>query len=139
MTESLAFQLRNANKLTACINVKIRYADLNTYSKQATMPYSSSDHILVKKAKELFTSLYDRRLLIRLIGIRFSHLVGGGQQIRLFEDSEEMINLYSAMDKIRKKFGQTAVKHAIAMGSTNMSNGNPFNGEPPVIPAHRRI
>jgi len=139
MTESLAFQLRNANKLTACINVKIRYADLNTYSKQATIPYSSSDHILVKKAKELFTSLYDRRLLIRLIGIRFSHLVGGGQQIRLFEDSEEMINLYSAMDKIRKKFGQTAVKHAIAMESSNMSNGNPFNGEPPVIPARRRI
>jgi DNA polymerase-4 len=139
MTESLAFQLRNANKLTACINVKIRYADLNTYSKQATIPYSSSDHILVKKAKELFTSLYDRRLLIRLIGIRFSHLVGGGQQIRLFEDSEEMINLYSAMDKIRKKFGQTAVKRAIAMESSNMSNGNPFNGEPPVIPAHRRI
>jgi DNA polymerase-4 len=139
MTESLAFQLRNANKLTACINIKIRYADLNTYSKQATIPYSSSDHILVEKAKELFTSLYDRRLLIRLIGIRFSHLVGGGQQIRLFEDSEEMINLYSAMDKIRKKFGQTAVKHAIAMESSNMSNENPFNGEPPVIPAHRRI
>lgn len=139
MTESLAFQLRSANKLTACINVKIRYADLNTYSKQATMPYSSSDHILVEKAKELFTSLYDRRLLIRLIGIRFSHLVGGGQQIRLFEDSEEMINLYSAMDKIRKKFGQTAVKRAIAMESSNMSNENPFNGEPPVTPAHRRI
>ena len=138
MTESLTFQLRSANKLTACINVKIRYADLNTYSKQATIPYASSDHILVKKAKELFSSLYDRRLLIRLIGLRFSHLVGGGQQIRLFEDTEEAINLYIAMDHLRKKFGQDAVKRAVAMGSINMSNGNPFNGEPPVIPANRR-
>ena len=34
MTENLAYQLRRGKKLTACVSVKIRYSDFNTYSKQ---------------------------------------------------------------------------------------------------------
>ncbi|MBT8299847.1 MAG: DNA polymerase IV, partial [Maribacter sp.] len=77
MTENLAFQLRRGEKLTACIAVKIRYSDFNTYTKQMRIPYTSADHILIPKILELFKALYNRRLLVRLIGIRFSHLVSG--------------------------------------------------------------
>ena len=38
MTENLAYQLRRGEKLTACIAVKIRYSDFNTYSKQLRIP-----------------------------------------------------------------------------------------------------
>ena len=115
MTEKLAFQLRSENKLTACITVKIRYSNFDTHTTQSRISYTSSDHTLIAKAKELFDKLYERRMLIRLIGIRFSHLVGGGNQINLFEDSEEIINLYQAMDHLRKKFGNTAVLRAIGL------------------------
>jgi DNA polymerase-4 len=115
MTEKLAFQLRSENKLTACITVKIRYSNFDTHTAQSRISYTSSDHTLIAKAKELFDKLYERRMLIRLIGIRFSHLVGGGNQINLFEDSEEIINLYQAMDHLRKKFGNTAVLRAIGL------------------------
>ena len=47
MTENLAYQLRRGDKLTACITVKIRYSDFNTYSKQLRIPYTSADHILI--------------------------------------------------------------------------------------------
>ena len=73
MTENLAYQLRRGEKLTACISVKIRYSDFNTYSKQMRIPYTSADHILIPKILDLFKNLYNRRLLVRLIGIRFSH------------------------------------------------------------------
>ncbi len=139
MADNLAFQLRSGNKLAACVTVKIRYADFQTYSKQRKIPYTSLDHTLVETTLDLFNSLYDRRVLIRLIGVRLSNLVGGSYQIRLFEDSEKMIRLYQSMDRIRNRFGAQAVQRAATMDIKSIaSTGNPFNGQPPVIPAHRR-
>lgn len=139
MTENLAYQLRRGEKLTACIAVKIRYSDFNTYSKQMRIPYTSADHILIPKILELFKILYNRRLLVRLIGIRFSHLVSGNYQINLFEDTEEALNLYQAMDHIRNKYGDKSVVRASAMGKNTIGRmHNPFNGQPPPVLAHRK-
>ena len=139
MTENLAYQLRRGDKLTACIAVKIRYSDFNTYSKQLRIPYTSADHILISKILELFRTLYNKRMLVRLVGIRFSHLVSGNYQINLFEDTEETLNLYQAMDHVRKRFGDRSVFRASAMGAKTIGRmHNPFNGLPPVVLAHRK-
>ena len=139
MAENLSYQLRVGNKLTACVSIKIRYSDFQTYSKQRRIHYTSLDHTLIQTTLELFDLLYQRRVLIRLIGVRFSHLVGGSYQMRLFEDSEKLIKLYQSMDKIRNRYGQKAVKRAVTMGVKSVgAMTNPFNGQPPIIPAHRR-
>jgi DNA polymerase-4 len=139
MTENLAFQLRRGQKLTACITVKLRYSDFQTYSKQVRIPYTSADHILIDKVLDTFRQLYNRRLLVRLIGVRFSHLVGGNYQINLFEDNEKIIRLYQAMDHIRQRFGDRSVIRAASMGARTIGRmDNPFDGGPPVILAHRR-
>lgn len=139
MTENLAYQLRRGEKLTACISVKLRYSDFNTYSKQLRIPYTSADHILIPKILDLFKTLYNRRLLVRLVGIRFSHLVSGNYQINLFEDTEETLNLYNAMDTIRNRYGDKSVVRASAMGKNTIGRmHNPFNGLPPVELAHRK-
>jgi DNA polymerase-4 len=139
MTENLAYQLRRGEKLTACINVKIRYSDFNTYSKQLRIPYTSADHILIPKILDLFKTLYNRRLLVRLIGVRFSHLVAGNYQIDLFEDTEETLNLYNAMDAIRKRYGDKSVLRAAGMDAKTIGRmNNPFDGRPPVVLAHRK-
>ncbi len=138
MAENLAFQLRQGDKLTACLTVKIRYSDFNTYTLQKRIPYSSNDNTLISIAKELFEKLYNKRLLVRLVGVRCSHLVGGGHQINLFEDNVETLRLYQAMDKIRNRYGINAVKRAKTMESNGLGRMNPFNGMPPVILAHRR-
>jgi len=138
MAENLAYQLRNGNKLTACVTVKIRYSDFQTYTKQKRIPYTSLDHTLIAIVLDLFEKMYERRVLIRLIGVRFSNLVGGTYQIRLFEDSEKLIKLYQAMDHLRNQYGKNAVKRAIAMDVKTIGGMNPFNGQAPIIPAHRR-
>ena len=139
MTENLAYQLRRGDKLTSCIAVKIRYSDFNTYTKQLKIPYTSADHILIPKIRELFKKLYNRRLLVRLIGIKFSHLAGGNYQINLFDDNEEVLSLYSAMDKIRGRYGDRSVLRAASMGARTIGRmTNPFNGEPPIVLAHRK-
>lgn len=128
MTEKLAFQLRSEQKLTACVTVKIRYSDFNTYTMQARIPYTSLDHILIEKVNDLFEKLYQKRMLIRLIGIRFSHLVQGGHQYNLFEQTLQQIQLYQAMDKIRKRYGKDAVNRAGGMDFKS-HDFNSFSGK----------
>ncbi len=138
MAENLAFQLRRGEKLTSCVTVKVRYSDFNTYTLQNRIPYTSADHVLISKVLELFDKLYNKRLLVRLIGVRFSHLVNGGYQINLFEDATEMINLYHAMDYIRDKHGDRKVMRAGGIEARTISRFNPFTGEPPPLLANRR-
>ena len=138
MAENLAFQLRNGGKLTSCVTVKIRYSDFNTYTKQCKIPYTAADHILINRVDELFNQLYQRRLLIRLVGVRFSDLVPGGTQIDLFEDTRRTVGLYQAMDRIRNRFGARSVMRASTFGAKTIGGVlNPFNGEPPIVLAHR--
>lgn len=127
MTENLAYQLRKEGKLTSIVAVKIRYSDFDTHTKQMRIPYTSTDHTLMKVVKELFDKLYERRVLIRLVGVRFSGLVNGGYQINLLEDAEHTIRLYQEMDYVRKRFGDNAVKRVSAMGF-QMRRFNPFKG-----------
>jgi DNA polymerase-4 len=69
MTERLTFQLRKQERLTGCVTVKLRYANFDTVSKQMVISYTASDTVLLKKVKELFAKLYDKRMLVRLIGL----------------------------------------------------------------------
>lgn len=140
MAENLAFQLRRGQKLCSCITIKVRYSDFNTYTKQLKIPYTSADHILIPKTVELFKKLYSKRLLVRLVGVRFSDLVSGNYQINLFEDTEEQIRLYEALDNIRLRFGERSVYRVSTMGAKTIGRfHNPFNGEPPVVLAHRKM
>lgn len=112
MVEKTAYELRKQEKLTSCVTVKIRYSNFDTHTLQKRIPYTSFDHVLADVARELFSRLYQRRMLIRLVGVRFSNLVRGVQQLDIFDDTPEKINLYLAMDRIRRRFGRDAVCRA---------------------------
>ncbi|MDN3670170.1 DNA polymerase IV [Echinicola jeungdonensis] len=127
MAEQLATKLRQKKQLTCCVSVKIRYSDFDTHTMQQRIPYTAADHTLIPIIKELFRKLYNRRLLIRLIGIRFSALVNGHYQINLFEDTQESVRLYQALDRINIKYGDKTVCRAIGINAKR-HNFNPFNG-----------
>jgi DNA polymerase-4 len=115
MVEKLCFDLRKKQRLTSCVTVKIRYSNFDTHTLQKRVAYTSFDHQLIPVAKELFARLYQRRMLIRLIGVRFSHLVQGSQQLNMFEDTPAQVNLYRAMDMLRNRYGKEKVQRAIAL------------------------
>ena len=106
MTEKIAFELRSQNRLSGCVSVKIRYSDFQTEQMQATIPYTASDHVLIQKIKELFNKLYSKRQLIRLVGVRFTDLIAGTHQINMFDDTQELIRLYQAIDSVKKHYGE---------------------------------
>lgn len=121
MVEKLSFELRDSQKLCSCITIKIRYADFNTYTKQRRIPYTANDQTLLRHGYELFDKLYERRQLIRLVGIKFSGLVRGNYQISLFDDTVEQIQLIQQLDHIRVRFGQDAIGRACSLPEENDS------------------
>ncbi|MGJ8661078.1 MAG: DNA polymerase IV [Bacteroidota bacterium] len=138
MAENLAFQLRRGKKVSACVTVKVRYSDFQTKTLQKRIPYTSADHDLIPLVSELFDRVYNRRLLVRLIGVRYSELVNGHHQMSLFDDKIEYVHLYQAMDKIRLRFGDRAVLRAVGIEARTIGRWNPFSGEPPPLLANRR-
>jgi DNA polymerase-4 len=112
MVEKIAFKMRKKQKLASVVTVKIRYSNFDTYTLQKKIAYTSFDHTLMETALDLFRRLYERRMLIRLIGVKLGGLIGGVQQLDLFENNDKMIKLYLSMDKIRMRFGSGAIHRA---------------------------
>ena len=112
MAEELAYQLRKEKWLTSTVVIKIRYANFDTETKQCKVAYTAADHTLSRIAQDLFNKIYTRRMRLRLVGLRFTGLVHGSHQMNLFEDTEELMNLYQTMDRIKNRFGADAVKRA---------------------------
>jgi DNA polymerase IV len=106
MTGKIAFDLRSNNKITGCITVKIRYSDFQTCTMQSAIEYTGNDFILIKKVREIFDKLYDKNQMVRLIGVRFTHLIEANYQINIFDDTQEMIGLHRAIDSVKKQFGE---------------------------------
>jgi DNA polymerase-4 len=115
LTEQNAYDLRTDEKLTGCVTVKIRYPDFETVSRQETIDYTSLDDQLIAKVKDLFTKLYRKGQPVRLLGIRFSQLIPFTMQMNLFNNNEEKLNLYKAVDNIKDRFGGKSILKAVTV------------------------
>lgn len=133
MVEKVTFQLREQKKLTSCVTVKIRYSNFDTETKQVHVPYTSSDHVILRIVLQLFDKLYNRRMLIRLVGVRVSSLVHGNHQISLFDDTAESISLYEAIDRIKHRHGPEKLTRAVTLG-VNRRVRNPLQHTGPHPP-----
>lgn len=125
MTEELSSKLRRENKLASCLAIKIRYANFETHTQQEKIAFTAAEHILIPGIKNLLNKAWNQHRAIRLIGVRLSQLCTGSYQINLFEDNEQQIRLYQAMDRINFKFGDKTVCRAAGMEIVTR-NFNPF-------------
>lgn len=115
MVDELAYDLRSQQKLAGCITLKIRYSNFDTHTQQLAIPYTNSDRVITDRVLELFKKLYSRRMLIRLIGVKFSKLIHGSYQVDLFNDTLEEIRLMQAVDRIRNRYGVDLIKKGICL------------------------
>lgn len=112
MTEKVAYELRQDNKTTGCIAVKIRYPDFETTSRQTSIPYTFYDDELIPIAKDLFHKLYRKGMPVRLLGVRLSELTQEAIQTNLFSDDHKKSGLYRAIDDVKSRFGKQALTKA---------------------------
>ena len=113
LTEKTAHALREDEKMTGCVTIKIRYSNFETTSRQDTVDYTALDDMLIAKAKDLFKKIWQKGRPVRLIGVRFSQLIPISMQMSLFENNIEKLSLYKAVDDIKERFGKGVVKKAV--------------------------
>lgn len=125
MTEELSFKLRSEEKLASCVAIKIRYANFETHTFQQKIGYTAAEHVLIPAVKKLLVQAWNQHRPIRLIGVKLSQLCSGNYQINLFDDDEQQLKLYQAMDNINFKYGNKTVCRAAGM-EIGQRNFNPF-------------
>ena len=124
LTEKTAYSLREDEKITGCVTVKIRYADFETTSRQETIDYTALDDVLIAKVKDLFNKSYQKGRPVRLLGVRFSQFIPFTMQMSLFENNAEKMGLYKAVDNIKNQFGSKVISKATTTGLTDGKNRN---------------
>ena len=122
LTEKTAYSLREDEKLTGCVTVKIRYSDFETTSRQETVDYTALDDVLIAKVKDLFSKSYQKGRPVRLLGVRFSQFIPFSMQMSLFENNVEKLGLYKAVDNIKNQFGSKVISKATTTGLTDRTN-----------------
>ena len=112
MTEKIAFELRQEEKVAGCVAVKIRYPDFETTSRQTTIPYTAAEDEMIPVVKALFHKIYKKGTPVRLLGVRLSELTNNAVQTNLFSDKEKKTDLYKAIDGVKNRFGKTSLSRA---------------------------
>ena len=122
LTEKTCYGLRADEKMTGCVTVKIRYSNFETFTSQETIDYTALDDILIAKVKDLFNKNWQKGRPVRLIGVRFSHMIPITIQMSLFENNEQKLTLYKAVDDIKDRFGVKLVSKAVTSQLKDNSN-----------------
>ena len=110
MGQKLCFQLRQANKLTSIVSLRIRYTNSDSESLRKRISYTSLDNVIIPILQQLFVKLYQRRMRLRSISITYAGLVAGNYQIDLFNDTTEYVALYQAMDRMKARYGEKYIQ-----------------------------
>jgi DNA polymerase-4 len=110
LTGEVCSSLRYRRLKGRTFTLKLRYSDFQTITRATTIEPTDDDGIIFKTMKELLETSYTRRLPLRLLGVRASHLVEEEQlELRLFPEDEKRTSMLNAVDKIRKKFGDDVI------------------------------
>ena len=123
LTEKTCYGLREDEKLTGCVTVKIRYSDFETITRQEVIDYTALDDELIAKAKDIFNKSYQISRPVRLIGVRFSQLIPFTMQMNLFDNKVEKLQLYKAVDDIKDRFGSKTISKAVISTPKSSSKG----------------
>jgi DNA polymerase-4 len=111
--ERVGADLRQKGKRARCVTLKLRYADFTTITRRHTLSQTtdSDQTIFDTGIKLLNQALAGEKQAVRLIGIGVSELVETGGQLDMLDTSaQRQERLNKAIDRIRKKYGFTAIQ-----------------------------
>ena len=110
--ERVGADLRSHRKQAKCVTLKLRYADFESITRSRTSKEAfDADRIIFEVGRELLEEALEQRAIpVRLIGIGVSNLIAGRQLSMLDPWPEILERLNGAIDRIRGKYGFTAIE-----------------------------
>lgn len=126
LAKSVGARLRKAGQRAGMVSMEIKYYDFRTASHQKQLlKQTNEDQVLYETACQLFKEIWSGEP-VRLLGIRTAKLSAESEpeQMTLFDmelpqpPDEKHQRLNAAMEAIRKRYGNDAVKKASLMKKT---------------------
>jgi DNA polymerase-4 len=111
--ESVAADLRRAERKARCVTLKLRYGDFTTITRNRTLDHATNDEeVLYGTANNLLAAALSRDgRAIRLIGLGATQLVDDATQLDLFDSKRNTREtLVRAIDGLREKYGNRSVQ-----------------------------
>ena len=113
LSERVGSNLRQQGKQARCVNLKLRYADFTTITRSQTLTQASDTDRTISDTglKLLNKALAQEKQAVRLIGTGVSNLTEPARQLDMLDSSAQRVEkLNKAIDRIRKKYGFTAIQ-----------------------------
>jgi DNA polymerase-4 len=116
LSEMVARRLREHLLFARTIQLKLRYSDFSTITRAKSLDHATAiDSEILTAILALFHENCDRNLKVRLLGVHtsgFEHVTG--QMGLLDQTSERWTSAMTAVDRMRDRYGESAV--ALARG-----------------------
>ena len=114
LADQVGRRLRQEGLSGTTVKLKIRWPDFTTPTRQTTLQQpTDQDDVIYTVALKLFEQIWKTSQPVRLIGVGVSGLGPRSRQLGLWEtDAARAERLQAAVDKLRERFGEQAVKRA---------------------------
>ena len=111
LTEMVARRLREQKFEARTFQLKLRYSDFHTITRAHSLPEpTSSDHAILSNIRALFHSNWRKGARVRLLGVHASGFDSPGSTTSFdFDGDERWRQALSAADRLRDKYGESAV------------------------------
>ena len=114
LSEKVGGRLRKANLAGTTIQIKLRWSDFTTITRQRTLPSATNlDQEIYQTAVSLFRENWQKGRPVRLIGVGVNGLGPPVHQLGLWDDDHQKeADLLHAVDNLRERFGGEIIKRA---------------------------
>jgi len=133
LSQMVGRRLRREGVRGTVVRLKLRHPDFTTLSRQRKVPPTADDLELHRVACELLASCWPGRPGVRLLGVTAAGLVGIDAPVQgaLFSaPPKKRDQLLAAMDRIRDRHGEDAVRHGVERHRTTPWGPQRGSGEP---------
>lgn len=127
LADKVGYRLRQAGLAGSVVQIKLRYSDFETLTRQTALPQPTNlDDEIYAAAEKLFEANIIPTRAVRLIGIGVSRLNPPYRQLCLWDDDQaEKEKLANAIDQLKEKYGQDVIKRASMMKAPKESDSSP--------------
>jgi DNA polymerase-4 len=115
LSEKVSQRLQKKNLRGKTIQIKVRWSDFTTITRQSTLNQSTNEFkIIQKEAAKLLDQVWQEGRLIRLVGVGVHNLDDKAQQLGLWDtNAKKDIQLQEALEKIREKYGKNMISRGL--------------------------
>lgn len=129
LSEQVGRRLRKASQAGMTVQVKLRWSDFTTITRQKTLPSPTNlDQVIYDTAVMLFRENHPIGKPVRLIGVGVSKLSNPAHQLSLWDDDQQKERkLLTAVDELRERFGKDIIKRAHQFSDDRYDHGSDEN------------